>query len=260
MANGTSTAGATVPKTPPHGIDSGSELKSTLLAVGSAAVSEHISTLTLFADCLKAVLLICNKGKDAQAIKKNLGDLVKSRVEDQMYKPFIQASNLALDRLSKLNAPGLVCSKGHDNHKILFHQNDPKNITQKHQGKKSMCKPDIIIISHTGTKKVQKQPGQAYKYKEALEKPTKQFQWTDIRSMVEFKHKKIWAGLSKPPATYAAKAYNVPEAKKYMKYHREMNNTAEPMGLMPLPGSSAAMSLCQTSDAFWVTEQQETWL
>ncbi|KAG1836239.1 hypothetical protein DFJ58DRAFT_847063 [Suillus subalutaceus] len=197
MANATSrTASATAPKKPPHGVpvNSGSELKSTPLAVGSASVSEHISTV---------------------------GVNLKSRVEDQMYKPFIQASNLALDRLSKLNMPGLVCLKTHDNHKILFHQNDPKNITQKHQGEKSTHRPDVIIVSRTGAKKVQKQ--------------------------AEFKHNKIRTGLSKPPATYAAKAYDVPEAKKYMKYHRKTNDTTEPTGLTPLPGSGAATSSCQTS-------------
>jgi hypothetical protein len=41
----TGAAGAPAPKTPPHGVDSGSELKSTPLAVGSATVSEHISTV-----------------------------------------------------------------------------------------------------------------------------------------------------------------------------------------------------------------------
>jgi hypothetical protein len=120
----TGTAGATAPKTPPHGVNSESDLKSTPLAIGSAAVSEYISTVgvnvndirpwigrdvenyrecpvdemlqeLLHRDCLNAVLPICNKGDDAQAIKKNLGDIMKSKVEDQMYKPFIQASNHA---------------------------------------------------------------------------------------------------------------------------------------------------------------------
>ncbi|KAG2339602.1 hypothetical protein BDR05DRAFT_967788 [Suillus weaverae] len=293
MANA-SIAGATAPKTPPHVVDSGPELKSTPLAVGSAAVSEHISTVgvkvsnvrpwigrdvedyrecpvdkmlqellyrcvdsskplpdkpTLLADCLKAVLPICNKGKDAQAIKQHLGDLLNSTVEDQMYKPFIQASNLALDGLSKLNAPGLVCSGAHDDDKILFHQNDPKNITQKHQGEKSTRKPDVVIVSYTSAKKVRKQSNRTYKDEEASEKPTKQFQWTDVRSTVEFKHKKNWSGVSTPPATYAAKAYDVPEAMKYMKYRRETNSTAEATGSTPLPGSGAATSSRQTSDA-----------
>ncbi|KAG2336803.1 hypothetical protein BDR05DRAFT_970860, partial [Suillus weaverae] len=289
----TSTVGATAPKTPPHGVDSGPELKSTPLAVGSAAVSEHISTVgvnvsnvrpwigrdvedyrecpvdkmlqellyycvdrskphpdkpTLLADCLKAVLPICNKGKDAQAIKQHLGDLLNSTVEDQMYKPFIQASNLALDGLSKLSAPGLVCSKAHDDDKILFHQNDPRNITQKHQGEKSTRRPDVVIVSYTSAKKVRKQSDRTYKDQEATEKPTKQFQWTDVRSTVEFKHQKNWSGVSTPPATYAAKAYDVPEAMKYMKYRREMNGTAEATGSTPLPDSSAATSSQQTSD------------
>lgn len=173
MANA-STAGVTAPMTPPHGVGSGPESKSTPLrpAVSSAAVSEYISTAgvnvndirssirrdvknygkcpidkvlqellyrcvdrskpfpdrpTLLDDCLKAILPICNKGNDAQKIKQHLGDLLVSTAEEQMYKPFIQASNLALDLLSKLDVPGLVCSKAHgSDDKILFHQNDPK--------------------------------------------------------------------------------------------------------------------------------------
>ncbi|KAG2360905.1 hypothetical protein BDR07DRAFT_1411120 [Suillus spraguei] len=41
----TTSAARTAPKTPPHGVNSASGLNSTPLAVGSAAVSEHISTL-----------------------------------------------------------------------------------------------------------------------------------------------------------------------------------------------------------------------
>jgi serine/threonine protein kinase len=45
------------------------------------------------------------------------------------------------------------------------------------------------------------------------------------------------------------KAYDVPEAKKYMKYRRETNATAEPTNSTPLADSSAATSSRQTSDA-----------
>ncbi|KAG1772855.1 hypothetical protein EV702DRAFT_1201316 [Suillus placidus] len=206
----------------------------------------HPDKPTLLADCLKAILPICNKGKDAQAIKQHLGDLT---VEDQMYKPFIQASNLALDGLSKLNAPGLVCSKAHDDDKILFHQNDPKNITQKHQGEKSTRRPDVVIVSYTSAKKVQKQSRRTYKDEEASEKPTKQFQWSDVRSTVEFKHKKNWSGVSMPPATYAAKAYDVPEAMNSKFAWEGFPDAAEATGSTPLPGSGAATSSQQTSDA-----------
>ncbi|KIK41000.1 hypothetical protein CY34DRAFT_806604 [Suillus luteus UH-Slu-Lm8-n1] len=290
------TAGGTVPKTPTHNVtvDSMSELKSTPFAVGSATISEHISTVgvdvndirpwigrdvesyrechvdemlqellfrcvdrskplpdkpALLADCLKAVLPICNEGQDAQTIKKHLGDIVASKIEEHMYKPFVQASNLALDKLSRLNAPGLVCSKGHDDDKILFHRNDPKNIIQKHQGATSTRKPDVVIVSRsTCAKKAGKQSGQAYKDEVASEKPSKLFNWTDVRSTVEFKHKKT--GLSTPPATYAAKAYDVPEAKKYMKYRRETNDTSEPTDSthLPLLGSGVATSSLQTSE------------
>jgi hypothetical protein len=175
---------------------------------------------------------------------------VESKVEEQMYKPFVQASNLALEKLSGLNAPGLVCSKGRDDDKILFHRNDPRNITQKHQGQQSTRKPDVVIVSRTGAKNVRKQSGQAYEDKEASEKPSKQFKWTAVRSTVEFKHKKIRTGLSTPPATYAAKAYDVPEAKKFMKYRRDTNDTAEPTDStpLPLPDSGAGTSSLQTSE------------
>ncbi|KIK41493.1 hypothetical protein CY34DRAFT_13019 [Suillus luteus UH-Slu-Lm8-n1] len=171
MANA-STAGVTAPMTPPHGVGSGPESKSTPLR--PAAVSEYIIILnfvvrvasttcrslrrdvenygkypvdkmlqellyrcvdrskpfsdkpTLLDDRLKVILPNFNKGNDTQKIKQHLGDLMASTVEEQMYKPFIQASNLALDLLSKLDVPGLVCSKAHDDDKILFHQNDPK--------------------------------------------------------------------------------------------------------------------------------------
>ncbi|KAG1741280.1 hypothetical protein EDB19DRAFT_1875935 [Suillus lakei] len=292
MANA-STAGATAPKTPPQGVNS--ELKSTPLAVGSAAVSEHISTVgvkvknvspwigrdvedyrecpvdgmlqellyrcrdrskplpdksRLLNDSLKAVLPICNEGNDAQVIKKNMAELVKSKVEANMYKPFIQATNCALDRLSKLNAPGLVSAEAHDDYKILFHQNDPKFISQRHQGKKSDRKPDVVVISHTCAKKVQKgEPKDAYK--DAWRKPTKNFKWTDVRSTVEFKWTK--SKLPQPPATHAVKAYDVPDAKQYMKYQRETNDTAEPTAATPaatpLPVGGAATSSHQTSDA-----------
>lgn len=258
MANA-STAGVTAPMTPPHGVGSGPESKSTPLrpAVSSAAVSEYISTAgvnvndirssirrdvknyrkcpidkmlqellyrcvdrskpfpdrpTLLDDCLKAILPICNKGNDAQKIKQHLGDLLVSTAEEQMYKPFIQASNLALDLLSKLDVPGLVCSKAHDDDKILFHQNDPKNMAQQHQGERSIWKPDVVIVSRTSANKVRKQSGQAYKDEEALEKPTQQFQWTDVRSTVEFRHKKIRTGLSMPPETNTVKNYDIPAA------------------------------------------------
>jgi hypothetical protein len=176
---------------------------------------------------------------------------VASKREDDMYKPFVQASNLALDKLSGLNAPGLVRSKDDvDDDKILFHRNDPKNIIQKHQGATSTRKPDVVIVSRAGAKKVWKQSGQASKDELASEKPSKLFKWTDVRSTVEFKHKKIRTGLSTPPATYAAKAYDVPEAKKYMKYRRETNDTPEPTDSthLPLPGSGAATSSLQTSE------------
>ncbi|KAG1803660.1 uncharacterized protein HD556DRAFT_1437417 [Suillus plorans] len=204
---------------------------------------------TLLIDCLKAVLPICNSGKEARAIKKNLGAVSKKRVEEKMYKPFIQASNVALNRLSKLHVPGLVCSKAHDDEKIQFHRNNPK-----HQGETSTCKPDIVIVSHASAKKVRKRLGQAYE-DEVLEKPTNQLRWTDVRSTVEFICKGPRTGISKPPATYAVKAYDVPEAKRYMKYPRQTKVTAEQTG--SIPSSGAAMCSGQTLYARGHSKQSE---
>jgi hypothetical protein len=184
---------------------------------------------------------------------------VASTVEEKMYTPFIHASNLALDKLSGLNVPGLVCSKGHDDDKIMFHRNDPKNITQKHQGEKSTRKPDVVIVSRTGAKNVRKQSGQAYEDKEASGMPSQQFKWTEVRSTVEFKHKKIPAGLSTPPATYAAKAYDVPEAKKFMKYRRDTNDTPEPTDSTPVPGGGVATSSLQTSETRKLSSMCKLW-
>ncbi|KAG1741269.1 hypothetical protein EDB19DRAFT_717988 [Suillus lakei] len=282
MANA-STAGATQ-TAPPHDVDSEPKLSSIPLVVGSATVSEYISTVgvkaknvspwirrevedykecpvddmlqellyrcrdrskplpdkgTLFDDSLQAVLPICNEGNDAQVIKNNMADLVKSKSEKDMYKPFIEAANCALRRLNELDAPGLVSSEVHDDLKILFHQNYPKFITQTH--------PDIVVVSHTGAKNAR--TGIMDVYKEAWRKPDKNFKWTDVRSTVEFRHKKTRRGFLKPPATYAVKPYNVADAKKYINYRRETNDTVEPTGSTPPPASSAVTSSLQTSDA-----------
>ncbi|KAG1774509.1 hypothetical protein EV702DRAFT_1280603 [Suillus placidus] len=290
-------AGATAPKTPPHGVNSEPKLNSTPLAVGSAAISEHISAVgvdvrdvrpwiardvedyqecavdkmleellyhckddskplpdksTLLDDSLKAVLPICNEGNDAQIIKNHLVTLVNCTIEPPMYAPFIKAANCALGRLSELEAPGLVPYKAQkDSENILFHLNDPSFIYQTHQGKKSKRKPDVVVVSHATAKKVGKSKAKAI-YEAGLCKPTRKFEWTEVRTTVEFKHTKPVSPPGPPPATYAVKTYDISEAKKFMKFRRETNDSAEgpePAVPAPLPASGAATSSRQTSNA-----------
>ncbi|KAG1774541.1 hypothetical protein EV702DRAFT_1032067 [Suillus placidus] len=290
-------AGATAPKTPPHGVNSEPKLNSTPLAVGSAAISEHISAVgvdvrdvrpwiardvedyqecavdkmleellyhckddskplpdksTLLDDSLKAVLPICNEGNDAQIIKNHLVTLVNCTIEPPMYAPFIKAANCALGRLSELDAPGLVPYKAQkDSENILFHLNDPSFIYQTHQGKKSKRKPDVVVVSHATAKKVGKSKAKTI-YEAGLCKPTRKFEWTEVRTTVEFKHTKPVSPPGPPPATYAVKTYDISEAKKFMKYRRETNDSAEgpePAVPAPLPASGAATSSRQTSNA-----------
>jgi hypothetical protein len=85
-------------------------------------------------------------------------------------------------------------------------------MAQQHQGEMSIWKPNVVIVSRTSANKVRKQSGQAFKDEEALEKPTQPFQWTDVRSTVEFRHKKTRTGLSTLPETNAVKDCDIPAA------------------------------------------------
>ncbi|KAG2135350.1 uncharacterized protein EDB93DRAFT_1170796 [Suillus bovinus] len=289
--------GATAPKTPPHIVNSGPKLDSTPLAVGSAAISEHIGAVgvgvqdvspwiardvegykegavdkmleellyrcvddskplpdksTLLDDSLKAVLPICNEGDDARIIKNHMITLLASNTELDMYQPFIKAANCALRRLSKLDAPGLVPSKAEDDFEnIIFHLNDPSLIHQTHQEEQSSRKPDVVIVSNASAMKAGNCEVEDI-YESALKKPVKKFEWKELRTTLEFKHTKAKSGLALPPVTYAAKTtYNIPVAKKFMKYRRETNRSAdepEP-DATPLPASSVATGSCQTSNA-----------
>jgi hypothetical protein len=142
-----------------------------------------------------------------------------------MYKPFIEAANYALCELSTLNVPGLVPSKAGDDHEIIFHQNDPSHIYQTHQGEQSLRKPDIVIVSKASAMKVWNcKPGEVYK--KALEKPKKKFEWKELRTTLEFKKTK--ATLNPVPQKYQAKTtYKISGAKKFMKFRREMDTSAE---------------------------------
>ncbi|KAG1719638.1 uncharacterized protein EDB91DRAFT_1351878 [Suillus paluster] len=293
------TPGATAPKTPPHGVDAVPQLKSTPNAVGSAVVSEHISTLgvdvhdirpwitrdvqdfsrcefdemlrellyrcrdpskspptdksTLLNDSFQAVLPLCNQTSAAQDINKHLSDFVKCTTEVPSYAPFIRAANRALLELSDLDAPGLLSSKTHDDsNDILFHLNDPMFMKQTHQGAEARRKPDVVIISRESARHVRKNGKDCTKehmYGElACRKPDVNFQWTGVRSILEFKRTKT--RLQTPPSTYTVKDYDASD-QKYMEYHirNETSDPAEPAGSTPAPADGPTQSSHETSNA-----------
>ncbi|KAG2745719.1 hypothetical protein P692DRAFT_201774918 [Suillus brevipes Sb2] len=275
----------TVPKTPTHGTKTDPQLKSTPQSAGTAAMSEHLSAVglgiedlrpwiardiedykeadidkmlaelllrctdtskptdksTLLENSLKAVLRICNDG----TIQGHMGTLLDSPNEQGMYKPFIEAANYALCELSTLNVPGLVPSKAGDDHEIIFHQNDPSHIYQTHQGEQSLRKPDIVIVSKASAMKVWNcKPGEVYK--KALEKPKKKFEWKELRTTLEFKKTK--ATLNPVPQKYQAKTtYKISGAKKFMKFRREMDTSAEEPepDATPVPPNAGRSSLSE---------------
>ncbi|KAG2127931.1 uncharacterized protein EDB93DRAFT_1340893 [Suillus bovinus] len=280
-------ADATVQKTPPRNssmsADSEAVLKSTPLAVGSAAVSEHISTVgvevnnvrpwitrdvqnfekceadtmlqVLLARCtgsslsvseesklleasLEAVLPICNVGAVAQEIKGHLTDFCNIERETATYAPFVRAANCALHELSKVNVHGIPAFKVDDKTNILLHVNDPMPIYQNHQGKQSERKPDVVVISRKtalGTQAQQMQQPQVLT-ETACKSPKDNFQWTDVRSTLEFKRSRKL--LPHPPSTYKTK-YVVPSpSAKYMVYRKDANGPAKPTGSTSATGSA----------------------
>ncbi|KAG0698935.1 hypothetical protein DFH29DRAFT_834252 [Suillus ampliporus] len=286
------------PKTPPPGFNAVPELKlkSTPNAVGSAVVSEHISTLgvevddvrlwiardvedfrkceadamlkellyccrdpseplpdksTLLNACLQAVLPLCNATGDAQDIKNHLSEFVTCTAERHSYAPFVQAANCALLELSKLDAPGLISSKTHDDpNDILFHVNDPSFINQTHQGAESRRKPDVVVVSCQSARNAGKEKKDLKEkiYTKARCKPDSNFQWTDVRSTLEFKRTKN--RLQLPPSTYQVKDSN-PSDQKYMDYRirNETNDPVEPTGSTPVPAGDPTQSSHEPSSA-----------
>ena len=100
---------------------------------------------------------------------------------------------------------------------LLFHTNDPKNITITHNGKVVVCKPDIVLVSLGAARNAFKNKGDTtkemgdtaswddYALNTAGIAPGLHFTWSDCFSAVEVKRSK-----PKPPPSgkYALKVVN----------------------------------------------------
>jgi hypothetical protein len=120
---------------------------------------------------------------------------------------------------------------------VLFHINDPSFLHQEHQGKKSSCKPDVVVVSHKTAVDIIPYPKAKFVYQHASKKPTKEqdnFQWSEVQTTFEFKC--TAKHLPHPPPTYT-KDYVVP-AVLHMDYMKDMDASAEPTDSTPATGPS----------------------
>ncbi|KAG2363000.1 hypothetical protein BDR07DRAFT_1405681 [Suillus spraguei] len=185
---------------------------------------------TLFDTSLEAVLHLCNGPGQAQTIKKHLTKFCNRTGENPSYTDFVQAANWALRGLEKVNVPGIPVFKDDDT-KILFHVNDPSLIHQKHQGKTSIRKPDVVVVSYESARDAMLE-GQS-DIRICVQKPAEEnFQWTNVRTTFEFKRPQ--KHLPRPPSTYN-KDYVVPTV-MYMNFMEETNPPAEPTDSTPATG------------------------
>lgn len=117
------------------------------------------------------------------------------------YEPFILSFNHALQALKGINVP----LRHPTDLQPLFHRNDPKMITATHNGRASVCEPDIILVSLDEARAAFADGDQGgwadHAFKTAVEPPQKEIQWSSPLSVAEFKRTK--STLPLPPDEYA---------------------------------------------------------
>ncbi|KAG2051435.1 hypothetical protein BDR06DRAFT_588527 [Suillus hirtellus] len=102
----------------------------------------------LLQKCLKAVLPVCN-GQVSNALVKSsdiqtaLNEYVCPGVENNFYSPFIRATNIALACLEEIEVDGMRAPVPAVD--MICQQNDMP-MHQMHQTKKSIRKPDLVIL------------------------------------------------------------------------------------------------------------------
>ncbi|KAG1772481.1 hypothetical protein EV702DRAFT_1033620 [Suillus placidus] len=184
---------------------------------------------------LEAVLHLCNGSGVARKIKQHLIEFCDVESEKPSYSGFVQAANTALRALEKVKVPGIPDFNNDEETKILFHVNDPAIISQTHQGKKSIRKPDIVVVSYESAAGIIPEGKSTNVYQSACKEPTQDhenFQWTQVRTTLELKRPKD--RLPHPPSTYN-KDYVIPTV-LYMDYAKEMNASAQPTDSTPATG------------------------
>ncbi|KAF9218700.1 hypothetical protein BS17DRAFT_790905, partial [Gyrodon lividus] len=191
-----------------------------LLHFGRAQES-NISPDNLLETCLQKVLPICNDG-DTEAftsaqgsIKSALAEYVKATREEDMYAPFVNASNAALARLRDLEVDQMK-GPGMEEGGMFFQRNDPRVLSQPHRGVVTRRKPDVVILpfEHKLNDSVNDKDTQLtstswdeYVKQQAAKKPQRPASWRDVLGVIEFKRS---GRMQEAPMTYNSSAYQVP--------------------------------------------------
>ncbi|KAI6000199.1 hypothetical protein F5J12DRAFT_914380 [Pisolithus orientalis] len=175
---------------------------------------ENLDSYTLLGRCMEKVLPICNEevkdinGFPVSNIKTALKNYTACEQEDGLYQPFVQASNTALAHLQSLEIVGMR-KKESAEVQMFFQRNDPKVISQYHEGHFSKRKPDIVAIPFA--------KGPQHSTETALSgwrdhvstigpgKAPTASSWKDVLGVFEFKRCK--SKMTPPPNIYVVSEY-----------------------------------------------------
>ncbi|GBE83532.1 hypothetical protein SCP_0505860 [Sparassis crispa] len=146
---------------------------------------------------------ICNDSPPYQSkIRRLLAEYVKPCTrEEECYAPFVNTFNHALKEMKECSLPLLREINKKEDLDIMFHRNDPKDLTGIHGGLKTLGCPDVVLVAHGSafraagdSARVPSMPWDDLAFKVALEKPYESFRWADCLSCQEFKRHKDPSG------------------------------------------------------------------
>ncbi|KAG1805969.1 uncharacterized protein BJ212DRAFT_796838 [Suillus subaureus] len=225
-----------------------------------ASSSPETQQPELLQKCLKAVLPVCNGqvsagGIYSSGVETALKRYVRPGVENNLYAPFIEATNIALACLEDIKVDGMRAPVPAVD--MICQQNDMP-MYQNHQTVKSARKPDLVFLplnsacapledEKGGKKGKQKDDGKddekrkAHMVKNAMAKPPAPLPWKDVLACIEFKRKTGRKKSIKPPqSSYKVNDY-VPTKPEYLPVDHLKTED-------PAPGPSHAPATQPASD------------
>ncbi|KAI6000221.1 hypothetical protein F5J12DRAFT_264809 [Pisolithus orientalis] len=171
--------------------------------------------------CMNAVLPICNRrsqgkklGVPASEIKATLTLYATYKLEDDLYRPFVVASNIALAHLKELKIDGMRVNESEEV-QMFFQRNDPRVIHQDHAGHESARKPDVIVcpFANEADYFVDARLSSWDEHVSAVNegKTLAARSWNDMLGVFEFKRAK--SGMKPPPDEYSVLEYRASQPK-----------------------------------------------
>ncbi|KIN99501.1 hypothetical protein M404DRAFT_810069 [Pisolithus tinctorius Marx 270] len=171
--------------------------------------------------CINKVLPICNghtediEGFPVSDIRKALIDYTACKQEDDLYKPFVLASNTALAHLKRLKIDGM-------------REEESKEVQMFFQVHNSRCKLDIIVLPFPNYSEYFTDPRLGSWDKHVLmigqdETPTAS-SWKDVLGVFELKRSK--SEMRSPPKEYFVSKYQASKP-KFLKIGKDGNELEE---------------------------------